>query len=189
MLAKVLLLGFLAIAALTDVRRHKIYNWTTYPGMLAALGLNGLGSLAVATDVVASGTLQPWGWIGISSSVLGLLICGAVLVVCFVLFRVGGGDVKLIAMVGACLGPERGIEALLWTFVLGGCMGLIVLVWRVGFWRLLARAFRQLAWTLRFGQWSRLTPEERAQLQPPLFLAPSALVAAVIVLFSLADWL
>lgn len=76
---------------------------------------------------------------------------------------------------------------MLWTFVLGGCMAVIVLVWRVGFWRLLARTFRQVLWTLRLGSWSRLTPEERAQLQPPLFLAPSALIAAVIVQFSLVD--
>lgn len=187
MLATVLLLGLLAVAAGTDIWRHKIYNWTTYPGMLTALGVNALGALAVAAGTAEPRTLQTWGWIGFSSSALGLLICGGVLIVCFLLFRVGGGDVKLIAMLGAFLGPERGVEAMLWTFVLGGCMAVIVLVWRVGFWRLLARTFRQVLWTLRLGRWSPLTPEERAQLQPPLFLAPSALIAAVIVQFSLLD--
>lgn len=187
MLATVLLLGLLALAAATDVWRHKIYNWTTYPGMLTAVGLNGSGSLAVAAVLTEPGRLQPWGWIGFSSSALGLLICGGVLIVCFLLFRVGGGDVKLIAMMGAFLGPERGLEAMLWTFVFGACMAVIVLVWRVGFWRLAARTFRQVLWTLRLGRWSPLTPEERAQLQPPLFLAPSALIAAAAVQFSLAD--
>ena len=33
------------------------------------------------------------------------------------MFKVGGGDVKLIAMLGAFLGPEQGITAMLWTFV------------------------------------------------------------------------
>ena len=73
---------------------------------------------------------------------------------------------------------------MLWTFVLGGCMGLIVLIWRVGPVRLLVRAIRQVLWTLRLGRWSPLTPEERAQLQPPLFLAPSALAAVLIVQFA-----
>ena len=76
---------------------------------------------------------------------------------------------------------------MLWTFVLGGAMGLMVLIWRVGPWRLLARAMRQVLWTVRLGRWSPLTPEERAQLKPPLFLAPCALVAVVIVQFSLMD--
>jgi len=66
---------------------------------------------------------------------------------------------------------------------------LIVLIWRVGPWRLATRTLRQVVWTLRLGVWSPLTPEERAQLQPPLFLAPSALAAVLIVQFRLAEWL
>ena len=55
------------------------------------------------------------------------------MIVCFVFFPgIGGGDVKLMAMVGALLGTYDGLEALLWTFVLAACFGLIVLVWRVG---------------------------------------------------------
>ena len=73
-----------------------------------------------------------------------------------------------IAMLGAFLGPEQGIEAMLWTFVLGGCIGLIVLVWRVGPVALLGRVFRQIVWTLRLGLWQPLTEAERRQLQPPL---------------------
>lgn len=76
---------------------------------------------------------------------------------------------------------------MLWTFVLGGSMALIVLVWRVGPVRLIVRALRQVLWTLRLGRWSPLTPDERAQLQTRLFLAPSALLAAIIVQFSLVE--
>ena len=122
-----------------------------------------------------------------AESVIGFLACGLVLLVCYVLFKVGGGDVKLMAMLGAFLGPERGINAMLLTFVLGGCMALIVLVWRVGPVRLTARVLRQVLWTISLGRWSPLTPDERAQLQPPLFLAPNALAAVVIVHFFLAD--
>ncbi len=37
MLATILLLGLTAAAAATDLARHKIYNWTTYSGIAAAL--------------------------------------------------------------------------------------------------------------------------------------------------------
>jgi len=209
MVATALLLGLLTVASATDAARHRIYNWTTYPGILAAWAINALGTvwLAVAGASEAAGdgraghhppwfagtgsgpkTLCDWlGCIGFWDSLLGFLFCGAVLLACFVLFRVGGGDVKLIAMLGAFLGVDGGLRAMLWTFVLGGCMGLIVLVWRVGPFRLAAAAARYLLWVVRLGRLSPLTPDQRARLQPPLFLAPSALVAAVIVRFGLME--
>jgi prepilin peptidase CpaA len=187
MVAKVLLLGLLAVATATDVLRERIYNWTTYPGILAALGLNALGSGLVAAGTADRTALEPLGWVGFTESIYGLAICGGVLLICFVLFKVGGGDVKLMAMLGAFLGPEQGVVAMLWTFVLGGCLGLIVLVWRMGPLRLVGAVFRHLLWMLRLGRFQPLTPEERALLQPPLFLAPSALVAAAIVQFSLIE--
>jgi prepilin peptidase CpaA len=117
-------------------------------------------------------------------SLLGLSVCGFVMLVCFVMFKVGGGDVKLMAMLGAFLGPEQGITAMLWTFVLGACMGLIVLIWRVGPVRTMVLVFRRVA-SVFLPMWFRgLTDDERVQLQPPLFLAPSALAAVVIVRFS-----
>src|SRR3989304_5239036 len=110
------------------------------------------------------------GWIPISDSLLGLLACGLMMLACFVMFRVGGGDVKLIAMLGAFLGPQQGITALLWTFVLGACVGLIVLIWRVGPVRMIGLVLRRIAfaftriWGLEFGFLRPLTDEELAQL-------------------------
>ena len=189
MLATVLLLGFVLVAAATDLLRHKIHNWTTYPGILAALCLNGVGSLVLAATGVDRQQLVDLGWIGTAESFFGLVACGLPMLVCFVMLRIGGGDVKLIAMVGAFLGLEQGITAMLWTFVLGGCLGLIVLIWRVGPLRLIVRAFRQMVYTLRLGRWSPLTEQERGQLQPPLFLAPCALAAVAIVRFSLLEFI
>ena len=111
------------------------------------------------------------------------------MLVCYVLFRIGGGDVKLIAMLGAFLGLEQGIEAMLWTFVLGACTALIVLVWRVGPLRLLGRMWRQFAAMFGLSYWSPLTEAERGELHSPLFLAPGALVAVVIVRFDLINYL
>ena len=181
MLATVLLLGFVLVAAVTDLRRHEIYNWTTYPGILAALCLNGVGDLMLVATDVDHRQLVALGWIGVAESCFGLLACGLLMLVCFVMLKIGGGDVKLIAMLGAFLGLEQGITAMLWTFVLGGCMGLIVLIWRVGPVRLIVGMFQYMACTLRLGRWSPLAGQQRAQLQPSLFLAPCALVAVLIV--------
>ena len=189
MLASILLLVLMAVVVYTDIARHKIYNWTTYPGILAALGLNALGDLLLRYDYVSAEQLQPLGWISLGQSLFGFLLCGFLMLLCFVFFRIGGGDVKLMAMLGAFLGLQQGLEALLWTFVLGGCVGVIMLIWRIGAWRLLVRVFRQVVWSLQIFHWSPLTDEERAQLQTPLFLAPSALAAVIIVRFSLAEWL
>lgn len=183
-----LLLGLLLVAAATDVLYRKIYNWTTYGGILAAWAVNAAGEALVAWGDADPKTLERYlGFIGIGPSVLGCLICGFVLLVCFVFFKIGGGDVKLIAMMGAFFVPDEGIEAMLWTFVLGGCMGLIVLIWRVGPFRLLVRVFRQVVWTLQMRRWSPLSEDERAELQTRLFLAPSALAAVLIVKFSLDE--
>ncbi len=185
MVAEVLLLGLLAVATATDLRRHRIYNWTTYPGILAALGMNALGVGLLRGGLVGETAFRHLGCVGLGDSASGFAICGGVMLVCYVLLQVGGGDVKLMAMLGAFLGVEQGVTAMLWTFVLGACLGLIVLVWRVGPLRLVASVVRHLLWMLRLGRFQPLTPEERAALQPPLFLAPSALAAAVIVEFNL----
>jgi Flp pilus assembly protein protease CpaA len=189
MVATPLLLGLLAIAAATDLRWRTVYNWNTYPGIVAAWGLNAAGSAATRWFDADPGALARWGWVGLDDSFAGFLACGAILLVCFVLLEVGGGDVKLMAMIGAFLGHQRGLEAMLWTFVLGGCVGLIVLVWRIGPVRLAAMVVRQLLWLVRLGRWSPWTPQERAALRPPLFLAPNALAAVMIVEFGVVDLL
>lgn len=181
MVATAVLLSLLLIATATDVARRRIYNGTTYPGIAAALGMNAAGSAALRLDWARPETLIRLGWIPFTESLLGLIVCGLIMLVCFVMFHVGGGDVKLIAMVGAFLGPQRGLEALLWTFVAGGCLAVIVLIWRIGPLDLGRRVVRHVLATLRVGRVSRPTDEERAQLRAPLFLAPCALAAAVIV--------
>ncbi len=182
MLATVVLLGLVLVATATDLRQHKIYNWTTYPGILFALGLNALGELLQRV-----GASERWTWflgsIGFRESAMGVLVCGGLMLVCFVLSKVGAGDVKLMTMLGAFLGWQLGINVMLWTFVLGAAAALIILTWRLGPLRLAAQLIRHLFWMLRLGRWVPLTAAERAQLQPPLFLAPSALAAVVIVRF------
>lgn len=172
-----LLLILTVTAAITDCAFHKIYNWTTYPGIIAALVVN---SFAYGWD----------GGSGLIESLKGLALCGGLMLVALVFFPdIGGGDVKLVAMLGAFLGFEKGLEALLWTCVLGAAAGLAVLIWRVGLLRLIARVVRHLALSLRLASWLPLSEEERRQLRTRLYLAPAAVVAVVIVCFDLQRFL
>jgi prepilin peptidase CpaA len=166
-------------AAWTDFRTRRIPNAITYPTIVAGLVLNGAGDLS-------SGVRELLGTVGWEGSVGGFLACGGLMLVCFVLFSVGGGDVKLLAAGGTCLGVERGLEVLLWTFVLGAVAGLASVVWRVGAVRLAGVAGRMLLGLLRmrgrvaFGDVG-FTESEREMLRPPLFLAPMTLAAVGIV--------
>ena len=115
MLSTVMLLGLTPVAAVTDLLWGKIFNWNTYSGVLAALVLSAAGSVwlwATARRKRGGGI----GFIGNSplfwDSVGGLFLCGGLMLVCFLLFPgIGGGDVKLMAMVGALLGMNKWLEA------------------------------------------------------------------------------
>lgn len=167
MASLVVLFVLLVAVTITDVARHHISNKVTYPGMIAGIVLNGAER----------------GWTGVEDSVAGFLACGGMMLICFVLFSdVGGGDVKLIAMIAAFLGLERGMEAMLWTFILGGVMGTSILIWKFGILSILSKTLHHLRLVLRAKSWIPLTEEERAPLQRWLFLAPSALAAVCVVL-------
>lgn len=189
MITTALLLGLLTVTTVTDWGWRKIYNWTTYPGILLALALNGAVSLAALGGYVSEDA--PWhGAPGLQQSGLGLAACGGLMLVCYVFFPggVGGGDIKLIAMIGAFLGVYDGLESLLWTLVIGGCAALVTLVWQVGVGRMLIAAARYVWLAVRSGGPPPLGPEERRPLKTQLFLSPSALAAVVLVRFDLIDW-
>ena len=188
MLLTALLLALVGIAALTDLSSRKIYNWLTYPGTIGAVALHGVGSLLVSKQLADQQYLRTLGWLPYQESLLGLALCGAVMLVCYVLFGIGGGDVKLIAMIGAFLGPYEGLEAMLWTFILGGAMGVVALIWRLGIVEFATRLFRQLLWEISFGRIGASGQEDKSASWP-LFLAPSALAAVVMVRFGVSQWL
>jgi len=178
MIALTALLVLLGIAAWTDIRRHRIANAVTYPGMVAGLLLTSAGL----------GLTEP-GWEGLTASAAGALACGAIMLMAFVLFDLGGGDVKLITMIGAFLGLEAGIEAILWTFSIGFVVGVAMIIWQHGAWRILVRGLEHVRLVLKARGWVPLTPSERRPLERGLFLAPSALAAVVVVVWPhLARW-
>lgn len=185
-----LLVVFLLIASYTDVRRRIILNSTTYTGIVVAFGVSAFATLAGIDR--ATGTPRDaawWGLVPFWDSLAGCAACGAAMLVCYVVFAggVGGGDLKLIAMMGSFLGLYQGLEAMLWTMIIGGCLAVIVLIWRVGFWRLLGQAARAF-WAAARGRLPDWSDDDRRALKTELFLSPSALVAVLIVRLDMAHW-
>ena len=87
----------LAIAAIVDLQRKMLPDWLTLPGLAWVLG--------------ASAFL---GWPRVADALLGMVLCGGFLLILAVISRgsIGGGDVKLMAMIGALLGWRWGFGVL-----------------------------------------------------------------------------
>lgn len=189
MVVTVLLFGLLLVATYTDVRWRKIYNWNTYAGILLAVALSLLCGAVPSTS--APGSADVWGVVPPSECLLGLLACGGAMLVCYVFFPggVGGGDVKLLAMVGAFLGRMAGLEVLLWTFIVAACMAVIVQIWRYGLFVVMKRSAHFALHKLRLGSSFQLSDQEREPMKTELFLSPSAMAAFWIVRLELATWI
>lgn len=102
----------LAVATAIDLRTREIPDWIT-----VALLITG-----VCAAVFGWAGIR-W-WMVLSGSLLGLVIG-------FLLFRLagfGGGDAKLIAGIGAILGPVGLLFVLFWMALAGGVLALIAML-------------------------------------------------------------
>jgi prepilin peptidase CpaA len=184
----VLLVGLLLACSWTDLRWGRIPNGLTYSGMLLAL----VGSLLQSFSNAGLNWRPLWGndFPGWTGAVTGFLICGGLMVICYAIFagQVGGGDVKLLAMIGAFLGPYGGLEALIWTLMFGAAFALIRLVWLMGVDRILHKLLRYLLTMLRARHWVQLDDEDREPLKTQLYLAPSALLGVLWALWVSTTW-
>ena len=90
-----------------DVRGQRIPNWLTYSGLLAALVVRaGLG-----------------GWTGLKGGLAGMLFAGGIFFLLFFIGGMGGGDVKLMAAVGAWVGLAQVGSLLIMSAIAGGPAG------------------------------------------------------------------
>ena len=122
LLALVLLAVLLLMVAQQDIRSHRIPNKLVLIGVVLGVALNGLLPEGWGFNSVIPGGL---GWLG---ALKGLGVGMAVLLPIYWLRAMGAGDVKLMAMVGAFLGPNDVLGAVLATFIAGGVMALVVVL-------------------------------------------------------------
>ena len=108
--AHIFCLTIASLACVTDLSTRRIPNGLTFGAALAGLlyqfvsgGIDGLGHGA-----------------------LGWLVGAVVFILPFALGGLGGGDVKLLAALGAWLGPQDALWLALYTGVAGGVMALVV---------------------------------------------------------------
>jgi prepilin peptidase CpaA len=101
-------LALLVWAAAEDLRSRRIPNWLSF-----SLILGGIGQ-SVAFGVVSTPT----------TALLGFLVGFGLTVVLFVLGALGGGDVKLLAGVGAWFGPHAAVA----TFAIAAIVGAVMVL-------------------------------------------------------------
>jgi prepilin peptidase CpaA len=101
----IIVLAAVGITAVTDVWKFKVYNALTLPFLCSGLIYHGL----------AGGTPE------LAGSVLGAVFGFGVLLVFCIMGGVGGGDVKLMAAVGAWLGMPQTFYVFIASSLAAGC--------------------------------------------------------------------
>jgi prepilin peptidase CpaA len=119
-----------AVAMAWDLKTRRIPNLLTFGAALAA----------VATHAYTGGPAAA-GW-----SVLGWLVGVAFFLPIFALGGMGAGDVKLLAALGAWLGPGQTVWLALFSLIAGGVLGIAVAL-AYGY---MTQAFTNLAWMFQF---------------------------------------
>lgn len=187
-----ILASTLVAATVTDLARHKIPNYITYPavGWLLSLGL-------LQVSLKAFGTLpsEPTGpamlsagaarWISllgaspIAEQFAGLGVCFFVMFVIFMNAGGGGGDVKIAAVLGAALGPTPGLTAVVAAHIAAGAFALAWAMLKFGPVMILTGIGRKVG-NFFVPLWV-LPPDvdERRLLSLPIPLAPFFLLGAV----------
>jgi prepilin peptidase CpaA len=100
----------LSVACITDLRARRIPNALTFSSICCALAFHSF-----------TGGFDAAGW-----SLAGCFLGGLLFFPMFALRGMGAGDVKLLAAVGAWLGPSQVVTAALATSIAGGAIAIVV---------------------------------------------------------------
>src|SRR6185503_4404919 len=131
-----------AAACITDLHSRRIPNWLTFGAAAAAFAFH------FADGGQAGAQQAAMGW------VTGLLLFMPL----FVLGGMGAGDVKLLAALGAWLGPSAALWMAMYASMAGGVLAVIVALRH----KYLGTAFKNLGILARF--WWLVGPRQMASL-------------------------
>jgi prepilin peptidase CpaA len=129
-----LLAALVIVAAATDLRSRRIYNWLTAPAVAAGFAAHpAVKALAGASPID-----------GLIFAAAGFGLALLIFVPLFALRAFGGGDVKLMVAVGALAGAGNLFMIFLVDAVLGGIAALVLAAARGRLWRTLRNVGRIL---------------------------------------------
>ncbi|MBU8914609.1 A24 family peptidase [Bacillus sp. FJAT-29953] len=115
---QLIILGIvLIICLITDIKSRKILNKVTIPAII----------LGFAYSVITNG------FQGLLFSGKGFLVGLILLLIPFILGGMGAGDVKLMAAIGALMGTEFVFYSFIYTALIGGVIGLLLIIKNKGF--------------------------------------------------------
>jgi len=129
------LAAWLAGAVWFDLRERRIPNPWVAAGIVCGVALQALAPAGAGLFD------RSWGGLGLLQALLGAAAGLALFMPLYVLRALGAGDVKLLAMVGAWLGPQLLLGATLLTLLFGGALSLVVM--------LVSRSSRQVLGNVR----------------------------------------
>jgi len=172
--------AFLAvtISLVTDLRSRLIYNLVTLPSLLLGFGLH----------------LAFWGWnaglgMGLKWSLIGMLAGGLpFLVLNSIQSRAfGGGDVKLLAALGALFGAPMILQLLLRVAISGGIVALAVLILKGEVLSTLRRGLRRRAASKDMSEGSELEHKESDPKREDSLYIPYGVAIAVGTVWTLVE--
>ena len=150
-----------AVAAVTDSRTGRIPNWLTLPSFVFGLALHCIDG----------------GLLALGHSLLSALVCGLVPYLLFRKGAAGGGDVKLLAALGALGGVTFGIEAQLCGLSIACFYALVRLTFQGALGRTLMSSLRIAVAPLTPRRYRRPVPTE---LMTPVRLGVPILLGTVV---------
>ena len=151
-----------AIAAATDLRTGEMPNWLTLGALLVAPVVH----FAIVLSLKAGWRAA---WTAGACSLLGAIACSFVPAILYRQDAIGGGDLKLLAAIGAILAPQRvhgsleffGLEAEMYSFFAAGLIAPAFLAYE-------GKLFRTIKNTALLAVNPLLPKKKKRQVEPEL---------------------
>ena len=132
-------------ACVTDIQSRRIPNWLTF----------GAAGAAVALHTITRGGS------GFAFATTGWFVGALIMFLPFALRGLGGGDVKLLAALGAWLGPANAV----WLALYAGVAGFVMSVVVAAYYGYLRTAFRNIWFLLQHWTVNGIRPLEEVSLE------------------------
>lgn len=161
----------LVVCTITDLRRHRIYNWATYSAFL----------WGIAASIIVRAADEQSEVVGPGDAIGGAIVCFLLMMFAYSLSgRRGAGDVKLAAVLGAWLGVRMGLSTIMHTYAVAGVAVVCWLMILVGPVRVVRYLLHTLGALLLPKQISLPKPDTLPQVRLAVPMGPFFLIGTVL---------